>query len=762
MANNIQFITSITRQTDFEDIIRRVVKVIYDADAYLVGGPYDSGMDLIYKRVGIEAKEAIQITIQEKNIDDKILEDARKTRRLADEHQYPERLTLFWSKTMSNRKKLDLKKLVRSETGIELEIYEATQIDQIITEDEPEILAYLLKTIHKIDVNKTTHIDPKDRAFYDYLALGRDTANLKNSIIDAQIISRLLNSPLSKEDLAGQLESSGVRRGVTSARASALAKAGRIRVVEDGLSLTANEHARITNILAKDEAERLDLLRRLSTYSIQKIGQDISKEALEIIIDVYRASSVDIQMSEVIFEPPRMTIAKNLVTKLEVLIQSRGNIGNTETRHLAKELLKIGAENNYLSNQCSSLLCIQLLSQRKLEKYIQGKIFFIYLDATVYIRYLALYGFNKPEYFDAEMSITADLREAIKNLPAYRVAITRDHLEETVRHITQAEKISRFASDDIISKFGESKNVYFNLYARERRRLSSFSFDGFLEKLIGYERSSAAGDTNFNAYMACIQRFNSIAKIEVPESQNIEHDQTAKRISSRYETWAAQVGKFRKHRSAFNDVAAAYIMSDENRNRDSNGYGHTPIFVTWDSTQHQLRQIFREDFSHAEWFVYSPQRAIERFSMLDFSVDTKVIKDSVLAIIDEDYTKDSSLIDALAGIFGEDKVEADAIISVLAKLSGRLHGEASESSHFEAEEKTTIAEALLNIEYEFRTVFDEVRKSFATPENQDRIVTMLSNYLDGSLKMDGLNQQVRVLVEELRAKTHGTPTLKGD
>ncbi len=756
MANNIQFITSITRQTDFEDIVRRIVKVIYDADAYLVGGPYDSGLDLVYKRAGTEAKEAIQITIQEKNIENKVLEDAKKTRLLVDEHQYPERLTLFWSRTMSNRKKLDLKKLVRSETGIELEIYDATQIDQIITEDEPSILTYLLSVVHKIDISKTTNIDPKDRAFYDYLALGRDTANLKNSIIDAQIISRLLNSPLSKEKLVAQLDSSGVRRGVTSARANALAKAGRIHIVDEEISLTENEHSRITNILAKDEAERLDLLSRLSTYSIEKIGEDISKEALEIIIDVYRASSVDIQMSEIIFEPPRMAIAKSLVNKLEALIQSKGEIENVTAHRLAKELLKIGAENNYLSNQCSSLLCIQLLSQRKLEKYIQGKIFFIYLDATVYIRYLALYGFNKPEYFDAEMNITADLRESIKNLPAYKVAVTRDHLEETVRHITQAEKISRFASDDILSKFGESKNVYFNLYARERRRLSNFSFDDFLEKLIGYERSNAAGYTNFNAYMACIQRFNGIAQIEVPECQNIEHDQTAKRISSRYETWAAQIGKSRKHRTAFNDVAAAYIMSDENRNRDSNGYGHTPIFVTWDSTQHNLRQIFREEFPHAEWFVYSPQRAIERFSMLDFSVDAKAIKDSVLAIIDEDYTKDSSLIDALAGIFGEDKVEADAIISVLAKLSGRLHGETSESSHFEAEEKTTIAEALLSIEYEFRNVFDEVRKSFATPENQDRIVNMLSNYLSGSLKMDGLNQQVKILIDELRVKTHGT------
>ncbi|BCN38387.1 hypothetical protein ALDI51_17060 [Alicycliphilus denitrificans] len=81
MANNIQFITSINRQTDFEDIVRPVAKFIYGAEAYLVGGPYDGGLDLIYKAAGREIKEAVQITIQEKNLETKILEDAKKNKK---------------------------------------------------------------------------------------------------------------------------------------------------------------------------------------------------------------------------------------------------------------------------------------------------------------------------------------------------------------------------------------------------------------------------------------------------------------------------------------------------------------------------------------------------------------------------------------------------------------------------------------------------------------------------------------------------------
>jgi hypothetical protein len=324
MANNIQFITSISRQTDFEDIVRQVAQFIYGAEAYLVGGPYDGGLDLIYKAAGREIKEPVQITIQEKNLEAKVLDDAKKTKELVDKYGYPERLTLFWSRTLSNSKRLALKKRVREETGIGLEVYDATQLDQIITEDCPDVLNYLIRHIHKIDISQSGAVDPKDRAFYDYLALGKDAADLKASIIDAQIVSVLFSSSPSKAELIGTLESAGIRPGVSAARISALVSSGRLVQTEQEISLSSTERHRISNILAKDDAERIELLEKLRTYSVAAIKHDISKEALDLILYVYRVSSVDIQVSEIEFEPPRMTMAKDLVHKLEMLIQAKG------------------------------------------------------------------------------------------------------------------------------------------------------------------------------------------------------------------------------------------------------------------------------------------------------------------------------------------------------------------------------------------------------------------------------------------------------
>ncbi|MBA4155635.1 MAG: hypothetical protein CTY18_02335 [Methylomonas sp.] len=126
MANNIDFITSIKKESDFEEIVRRIAKHIYDAEAYLIGGPYDGGRDLVYKKLGKETKEAIQISIEKNSIESKILEDARKVQKLVRDHNYPEHLTFFWSKTLSASKKRQIIKNVRDQTGLTLEIYDAT------------------------------------------------------------------------------------------------------------------------------------------------------------------------------------------------------------------------------------------------------------------------------------------------------------------------------------------------------------------------------------------------------------------------------------------------------------------------------------------------------------------------------------------------------------------------------------------------------------------------------------------------------------
>ncbi len=748
MANNIEFISSIKNESDFEDIVRMLAKHIYDAEAYLVGGPYDGGRDLLYKRQGKEVREAIQISIQEKNINTKIIDDARKTEKLVKEHDYPNALTFFWSHTLSASKKLDIKKSVRNETGIALEIYDATEIDQIISNDRPEILKYLLEVIHKYKVDINSTVDVKARTFFDYLALSRETVELKTSIIDAQILSSLFGNSMKREMLLDELERFNVKKGAAEGRIAHLIHQKKIEE-EKNLTLSDKEKMRLENIINKDNVLRQELLRRIKDFTISEIGTDLSVKVFDLVKQVYRAS-VEIQISEVSFDSPKLSIAKRAVHELESLIAANNSKERKDIHNIAKRLIEITAENEYLSNYCSSFLCINLLNQKKLQSYIQEKPFFIYLDATVFIQYLVLFGFKTVSNYNKEMHIAAALREVIRGLKNVEIRITQEHLEESIRHITQAEKLSSFANDDLISRFGDSKNVYFNLYLKTKRQQSTnYSFENFLGTLIGYEGLSSDSDS-FHTYMNCVFHYLKNANIKVTELDNasdLEHDPDSLKIIRNYEASCNAMGKQRKFKSILNDLTACYILGDSSRHLDKNKYGHVPILVTWDSTQHELRSKYREIFMHQEWLIYTPQRALERFSMLEFKMNSDILKDNVLSILDEDYIKDSSLVDTLAIFLGEDKIESDAIISILTKLSRKLINESTEHEQYDLESRNAVNEALITLHNAFRYRLSEIRMLFTSSSHEDALVQLLDSFVTRKIDSSVLNQSVEKLLK---------------
>jgi len=755
MSNNIDFITSIKDELAFEEVVRQVAKYIYDAEAYLSGGSYDGGRDLIYKRAGREVKEAVQITIQEKNLTQKVVADAEKVKRLVEEHDYPEVLTLFWSHTLSATAQLKLKKAVRDATGINLEIYEAGQLAQLVTEELPDTLHYIVNDLHKLRPDlESSDTDPRARAFYDYLAMSKESAELKTSIIDAEILSTLYGAPSDKSRLEISLGKINIKSGTIDARVSALIKAGKIESNEDPLTLSVKEKVRLDAILQRDQIQRRELLEKFKVYTEKEVGVDISEQAFQIIKRVY-SSSIEVQISEISIEPPKLSIIKNLLVELEGLFGLHTKNG---VRKHTKNLIEIASENEYFANYCSSTICINLLNQRKLQRYIDEKHFFIYLDATVFIQYLCLYGFAKPESMDKERRAVMNLRDSMRHLKNLSVRITQEHLEETIRHLTQAEKISGFANDALIEKFGDSKNVFFNLYldAKRKERIG-YSFEDFLERLIGFEEvTQHYAGTKFDAFMDCVRRYLKIASISVVEyeaAEYLEDDPTAKKILRSYQSRLQKIGKHRKTRSILNDLAACYLLGDTSQHLDKKKIGHTPALITWDSTQHELRNAFRAECPYDEWLVYTPQRATERFSMLQFKMNSEILKDNVIAIIDEDYIRDSSLIDTLAVFLGDDRIESDAIIAILTKLTGKIHNEAIDLRDVESEGKVAINNALIILQNAFRNNFGQLRTLFSHSESEPDIFAALEQFISGKAGDRELVDSFEILVKRMAASS---------
>lgn len=745
MDNNVSFISSIRTVSDFEELVRRFSQKIYSADAYLVGGPYDGGRDLVYSVRGREVRQALQISIQEKQIESKIEEDLEKVALLVSEHNYPPILNFFWSHTLSASKEDKIKTNARINFGITIEFYDANKIAQKLTNEYSDILKFLLEDIHNYKPSSNADIDIKQRAFYDYLVLSKDTALLKHVIVDSHVVSSLYIQQMKESELVASITSLGVLPGVVKSRLGHLKKMDRIEVVDDDVRLTKKEITRIDNVATKDQAKREEVLQSIKIIVARHTDKDVSEKILELIKEAYGAS-VDIQVTEENFEPPKVFIVKKAIEDIATLLKSSGGLSEEDSKAASHELVEAAAENEYLSNYCSTRLCIGLLNQSKLERYVENKSFFLYLDAPVLIRYMALMRYPD-ELIDGAFGTVRHLKESIRHLKTKEVRTTLEHFEETIRHLENAEKISRFANDELIQQLGDSKNIFFNLYLRiKKQSKSGFTFSDFLENFVGFESQSANSLVNFNALLTCARQFLEMGGIKLI-SNTKENDETFyEDIMRRFSRYSSVR---RKRQTIKNDIIACQILGEVDNHLDSSGTLQTPMLITWDSTQQFLRKAFREKHPHDEWVVYMPQRAIERLSMIDLRIDSSDLKDSVLALIDEDFFKDAkngSLVDTLALFLGENQTETGAVISLLTKLTRRITEESDDAKHDEIESYNTLNEILIYTQREFRSDFPKIRQIFS----DERFTTELLTLLESIIKEDFGEKQKERYTDSLK------------
>ncbi|MDV5703932.1 hypothetical protein, partial [Serratia marcescens] len=239
-------------------------------------------------------------------------------------------------------------------------------------------------------------------AFYEYLLLSKDAANLKNVIIDSYIVSLLTVQGKSESDLRNETQVLGLHHETLKNRLYILKRENRIVIENDIYILSDVESNRIKNLELKEIAKRNEVLTIIGNATSEYFSEDISSEVLVLIKEAY-AESVNLQLNELNFESPKNKIVKEIIKKLERLIIEKGKITSSLSSKLANELVELSGQNEYLSDYCSSRLCITLLNQKKLERYIDNKTFYIYLDAPVLIPYLIALRYEN--FSDGEKSI---------------------------------------------------------------------------------------------------------------------------------------------------------------------------------------------------------------------------------------------------------------------------------------------------------------------------------------------------------------------
>lgn len=729
--SNVKFISSIATEGEFETLVKKYTEELFHGNAYLVGGPYDNGKDLVIKRNAREVRQAVQITIQEKKLEEKLEADLIKVEKLVDNHNYPPVLHFFWSHPISEYTLDKLRTNAMANHLISLEFYDAKRIAQDLTDRYPHILNYLIKAIHKFDIQNDEPINFQQRAFYEYLLLSKDSTNLKNAIIDANILSHLNEGGKTIEELLSLLQGVNLRIGSLKGKLQTLTRAGKI-IHQDGIyTLSKEEISKLENIKLRDSTRKQELIKTISDKLAKHTDKDLASEVVKLIITAYE-ESISIQITESKFESPKLKIFKATINNLKVLINEKCDLDREESEALASELLELAGENEYLSEHCSAKLCVNFFSDSKLEKYIEDKSFYIYLDAPVLIPYLITIMFKDSSLFDKSLRNINLLRENINLIKNKRLKVSTEHFEETARHFSQAEKLSQFVTEKLVEQLGESKNVYFNVYMKwKKKRDNKTNFEDFTSAFLGLEKEDVNPSDKFTAFSSCIFESLTAAGFEIIDNKDLAPSTFVERTRRKFIRTSTS---FRPYRAIDNDIYCAYTLGQEKLHLDSKGYFSTPMLITLDTSQYLLRDIIRKDNKFAEWLIYTPQRAIERLSLVGLKISSESLKDGVLATISEEYffkENSMSLLDTLSVLIDDNQNSEGDVIKFVTSLRRKVNEETLDYSEIDVVHYNNISYVLLFIHREFKDEFSKIIKIFSDTSYQDTLTRLLMASIKG-------------------------------
>ncbi|EKO3954030.1 hypothetical protein F2K73_004432, partial [Vibrio fluvialis] len=154
---------------------------------------------------------------------------------------------------------------------------------------------------------------------------------------------------------------------------------------------------------------------------------------------------------------------------------------------------------------------------------------------------------------------------------------------------------------------------------------------------------------------------------------------------------------------------------------------------TLDSYQYELRNIIRKEIRYAEWLVYTPQRAIERLSLVGLKLTPECIKDSVLAAISDEYffkENSTSLLDTLSMLVDDNEVDRRDMIKFVTQLKRKVTEELEDKREIDIEKYNNISYVLLHIHKEFRDDFSKVVKLFNSSDLRSDLSKLLLDSID--------------------------------
>ncbi|MBT9099187.1 hypothetical protein KFZ76_15950 [Methylovulum psychrotolerans] len=183
-------------EVKFNDLVKEYNKCKYDTwDVNIVNGPYDGGIDLVIRINDRDIKKCIQITVNETSFEKKLTEDLEKSQRNITDFGYMNEMLFFCPYRVTKSKQNKLERDAEISFGINLQIIDGWKISEDCSVFD-KLKGFIYK-LHDVDVKQGVYVSKEEKIVFDYLALSKESADLKNNFIHFYILSYLQDNPLS-------------------------------------------------------------------------------------------------------------------------------------------------------------------------------------------------------------------------------------------------------------------------------------------------------------------------------------------------------------------------------------------------------------------------------------------------------------------------------------------------------------------------------------------------------------------------------------
>ncbi|PKG42569.1 hypothetical protein, partial [Psychroflexus sp. MES1-P1E] len=502
-----------------------------------------------------------------------------------------------------------------------------------------EIQSELYK-INELDKFKVDNSSFDNSLLYDLLSFGKPT-EFKTQIIDSFVLQLFFkNENLEKEEVKEACENQfQVKENNVfyDKLLNRFLSEKRIRKDKSlgNYSLTSEEKNRLGSRNEEFELEKKLFIQNvneiLTKYNQEKEIDDYIIQLKQLYIDNFNTDLSDALKNDE--EYHIFSMCRDFLKFIEVKLKSK-----SKSKELSKELLKFCIDNKFIQKIAASKVYSSRIENSRLETYLNNKKK-IFIDTAVGLNSLCYYFNPKLEFKNYFYRATKNLIEFAKS-ENIKLHISERYIWEMQNHITDAFNLIPFTLIPQFKNLGSSRNIFYNFYSFLKSTdniCDDVGFRDFLEKFGFRERG---GYKSFHSIIV-----NSLSQIQI-EQQKIEKDYDIEEANKIFGDSLLKLYKQKSNFTRNNDSVMLEFLADD----DVQVHPLEPVFLTWDRAFFETHVAYNKKFPKSQdWLMLSPNKLVDVYSILKFSINSETVTENLLALISDDIIQNTySLVDTLS------------------------------------------------------------------------------------------------------------------